>query len=155
MPALKAILCLEAAERLHWSRLYSLGRPRSHGCILSPIGDRGSHFECCMGWALTRIHNLSLMLHSCSQEWSTVVVLTSCEIWIVFGAVQVVHFKCSDKHQPSLTLRVALNKNRPLLIWDTLVVRSLPTVSIEGQFGIMNTLISLKLGKARLPLKKP
>ena len=33
-----------------------------------------------------------------------------------FGAVQVVHFESGDKHDPSVTLRVALNKSWSRLI---------------------------------------
>ena len=46
------------------------------------------------------------------------------------GAVQVVRFESSDKHEPSLTLRVALNKSLPRLIWNTLVFRTVPAVSV-------------------------
>ena len=35
----KASLCLEAAERLQWPRVYSLGRPRSRGRMPSLVGD--------------------------------------------------------------------------------------------------------------------
>ena len=49
---------------------------------------------------------------------------------IHFGAVKVVHSKSSDKHESSLTLRVALNKSWHRLISDTLAVRTLPTVSV-------------------------
>ena len=37
------------------------------------------------------------------------------ETCIDFGRVQVVHFESSDKHEPSLTLRLALNKSWPKL----------------------------------------
>ena len=46
------------------------------------------------------------------------------------SAVKVVHFKSSDKHESSLSLRVVLNKSWHRLIRDTLVVRTLPTVSV-------------------------
>ena len=36
-------LCLEAAERPQWQKLYSLGRPRSYSRILSLVGDLGDH----------------------------------------------------------------------------------------------------------------
>ena len=36
----KASLCLEAAERPQWPRLYSLGRPRSCDRMPSLVGDR-------------------------------------------------------------------------------------------------------------------
>ena len=36
---MKASLCLEAAERPQWPRLYLLGRPRSHGRMPSLIDD--------------------------------------------------------------------------------------------------------------------
>ena len=41
MPAYETSLCLEAAERPQWPRLYSLGRPRSRGRMPSLVGDRG------------------------------------------------------------------------------------------------------------------
>ena len=72
---------------------------------------------------------------------------TSFEMCIHFGAVKVVHSKSSEKHEPRLILRVALNKSWHRLIWDTLVVRMLPTVSIwmcpsSGNFGFINILMS-------------
>ena len=72
---------------------------------------------------------------------------------IDFSAVQVVHFESSVKHEPSLILRVTLNKSWPR---NTLVVRTLHTVSmymhpLSGNFGLMNILMTNKtLGKAIL-----
>ena len=62
----KASLCLEAAERPQWPRLYLLSRPRSRGRMPSLVGDRGQVLRV-LGWALTRIRNLSLVLQSDSQ----------------------------------------------------------------------------------------
>ena len=62
----KASLCLEAAERPQWPRLYSLGRPRSCDRMPSLVADCGPALRV-LGWALTRIRNLSLVLHSGSQ----------------------------------------------------------------------------------------
>ena len=52
-----------------WSRLYLLSRPRSHGHMPrsrgrmpSLVGDCGQVLQV-LGWALTRIRNLSLVLH--------------------------------------------------------------------------------------------
>ena len=45
---MKASLCLEAAERPQWPRLYSLGRPMSCDRNSSLVGDRGP----VLGWAL-------------------------------------------------------------------------------------------------------
>ena len=45
-----------------WSRLYLLSRPRSHGRMPSLVGDCGQVLQV-LGWAITRIHNLSLVLH--------------------------------------------------------------------------------------------
>ena len=81
---------------------------------------------------------------------------------IHFGAIKVVHSKNSDKHESSLTLRVTLNKSWHRLIGDTLVVRTLPTVSvymhasIKWQFLVHDYVneplnLFLKLGKAGLP----
>ena len=81
---MKASLRLEEAERPQWPRLCLLSRPRSRGRMPSLVGDRGQVLQV-LGWALTRIRNLSL--------------------------VKVVHSKSSDKHESSLTLRVALNKS--------------------------------------------
>ena len=36
-----ASLCLEAAERPQWPRVYLLDRPRSHGRMPSLVGDSG------------------------------------------------------------------------------------------------------------------
>ena len=38
---MEASLCLEAAERPQWPRVYSLDRPRSHGCMPSLVGESG------------------------------------------------------------------------------------------------------------------
>ena len=56
-----ASLCLEAAERPQWPRLYSLGRPRSCDRMPSLVGDRGQVLRV-LGWALTRMRNISLVL---------------------------------------------------------------------------------------------
>ena len=69
----KAKLCLEAVERPQWLRLYSLGRPRSRGRMPSLVGDSGQLLGV-LGWALTRIHNLQLVLQCCRQDDSTVAV---------------------------------------------------------------------------------
>ena len=53
---MKASLCLEAAERPQWPRLYSLGRPRSCDRMPSLVGDRGPVLRV-LGWALTRMRN--------------------------------------------------------------------------------------------------
>ena len=63
---MKASLCLEAAERPQWPRLCLLSRPRSRGRMPSLVGDRGQVLQV-LGWALTRIRNLSLVLQSDSQ----------------------------------------------------------------------------------------
>ena len=57
----KASSCLEAAERPQWPRLYSLGRPRSCDRMPSLVGDRGPVLRV-LGWALTRMRNISLVL---------------------------------------------------------------------------------------------
>ena len=62
----KANLCLEAAERPQWPRLYLLSRPRSPSRMPSLVGDRGQVLRV-LGWALTRIHNISLVLRSGTQ----------------------------------------------------------------------------------------
>ena len=71
---MKASLCLEAAERPQWPRLYSSGRPRFCDHMPNPVDDRGPVLRV-LGWALslTRIHNISLEA-CCSRE----------ESWIVF-----------------------------------------------------------------------
>ena len=51
---MKASLCVEAAERPQWPRLYSLGRPRSCDRMPSLVGDRGPVLRV-LGWALTRM----------------------------------------------------------------------------------------------------
>ena len=69
----KASLRLEAAERPQWPRLYLLSRPRSCGRMPILVGDRGQVLRV-LGWALTRIRNLSLVLQYDSQGSSTVAV---------------------------------------------------------------------------------
>ena len=69
----KASLCLEAAERLQWPRLNSLGRPRSCDRMPSLVGDRGLVLRV-LGWALTRMCNISLVPCSRREESSRGVV---------------------------------------------------------------------------------
>ena len=64
-------VCLVAAERPQWPRVYSLGRPRSHGHMPSLVGDSGQVLGV-VGWALTRMRNLPLVLQCCRQDISTV-----------------------------------------------------------------------------------
>ena len=67
MPACESkLVSIEAAERPQWPRLYSLGRPRSCDRMPSRVGDGGQVLRV-LGWALTRIRNLSLVLHSGTQ----------------------------------------------------------------------------------------
>ena len=66
---MKASLCLEAAERLQWPRLNSLGRPRSCDRMPSLVGDRGLVLRV-LGWALTRMRNISLVVGCSTQESS-------------------------------------------------------------------------------------
>ena len=70
---MEASLCLEAAERPQWPRVYSLGRPRSHSPMSSLVGDSGQVLGA-LGWALTRMRNLLLVLQCCKQDISTVAV---------------------------------------------------------------------------------
>ena len=58
---MKASLCLEAAERPQWPRLYSFGRSRSCDRMPSLVGDRGPVLRV-LGWALTSMRNISLVL---------------------------------------------------------------------------------------------
>ena len=69
----KASLCLEAVEKPQWPRLYLLSRPRSRGRMPNLVGDRGQVLRV-LGWALTRIRNLSVVLRSGTQGSWTVVV---------------------------------------------------------------------------------
>ena len=68
---MEASLCLEAAERPQLLRVYSLGRPRSRGRMLSLVGDSGQVLGV-LGWALTRIRNLPLVLQCYRQDMSAV-----------------------------------------------------------------------------------
>ena len=70
---MEASLCLEAAEKPLWPRVYSLGRPRSHGHMPSLVGDSGQVFGV-LGWDLTGIRNLPFVLQCCRNEMSTVAV---------------------------------------------------------------------------------
>ena len=69
----EASSCLEAAERPQWPRMYSLGRPRSHGRMPSLVGDSDQVLGV-LGWAFTGIHNLPFVLQCCRNEVSTVAV---------------------------------------------------------------------------------
>ena len=63
---MKASLRPEATERPQWPWLYLLSRPRSRGRMPSLVGDSGQVLGV-QGWALPRMHNLSLVLHSATQ----------------------------------------------------------------------------------------
>ena len=63
---MKASLCVEAAERVEWPRLHSMGRPRSCDRMPSLIVDRGPILRV-LGWALTRMRDIPLSLQ-CSRE---------------------------------------------------------------------------------------
>ena len=72
MPACRSnFLCLEEAERPQWPRVYSLGSPRSHSHMPNLVGD-SDQVHGVLGRALTRIHNLLLVLQCCRQDISTV-----------------------------------------------------------------------------------
>ena len=73
MPACESKLCLEAAERPQWPRVYSLGRSRSHGRMPGLVDESGQVLVV-QGWALTRIRNLLLVLQYCRKDSSTVTV---------------------------------------------------------------------------------
>ena len=70
---MEASLCLEAAERPHLPRVYSLDRARSCGHIPSLVGDSGQVLGV-EGWALTRMCNLPLVMQCRRQDISTVAV---------------------------------------------------------------------------------
>ena len=70
---MEASLCLVAAERPQWPGVYSLGRPRSHGHMPSLVGGSGQVLGV-LGWALTRMCNLLLVLQCCRQDVLTVAV---------------------------------------------------------------------------------
>ena len=52
---------LKATEDPQWPRVYSLGRPRSRGHMPSLVGNSAQGLGV-LGWALTRIRNLPLVL---------------------------------------------------------------------------------------------
>ena len=54
---MEASLCLVAAERPQWPRVYLLGRPRSCSCMPSLFGDSDQVLGV-LGCALTRIRDL-------------------------------------------------------------------------------------------------
>ena len=68
---MEASLCLEAAERPQWPRVYSLDRPRSRGHMPSLVGDSGQVLGV-QGWDSTRMHNLPLVLQCLRQDISAV-----------------------------------------------------------------------------------
>ena len=63
MPAHGSKFVFEATEEPQWPRVYSLDRPRSRGCMPNLVGDSGQVLGV-LGWALTRMHNLPLVLHA-------------------------------------------------------------------------------------------
>ena len=81
---MKASLRLEAAQRPQWPRLYLLSRPRSRGRMPSLVGDGGQVLQV-LGWALTRIHNLPLVLKSVShQVWTVLEIEVGEQLWPLF-----------------------------------------------------------------------
>ena len=77
---MEARLCLEAAERPQWPRVYSLNRPRSRGRMLSLVGDSGQVLGVQAG--LTRMRNLPFVPYCRRQlgiqQW--LCVEQSCEL---------------------------------------------------------------------------
>ena len=76
------LLCLEAVERPQWPRVYWLGRPRSRGRVPSLVGNSGQVLGV-LGWVLTRICNLPLVLQCYRLDISTVAVCGA-EQWAVY-----------------------------------------------------------------------
>ena len=81
-------------------------------------------------WVVYR-GEVGVAMHPSSCEWAPPVD----KLWIFFFALILVQWKLSilravDKHEPSLTLRVALNKSYPRLIWNTMVFRTITAVSV-------------------------
>ena len=66
MPACESKLASKSRERPQWPRLYLFSRPRFRGHIQSLVGDSGQVLGV-QSWALTRMGNLSLVLHSATQ----------------------------------------------------------------------------------------
>ena len=64
---MEASLCLVAAERPQWPRVYLLGRLRSCSPMPSLVGDSGQVLGV-LGWALTRICNLPSLCR-CVHQW--------------------------------------------------------------------------------------
>ena len=77
---MKASLRLEAAQRPQWPRLYLLSRPRSHGRMPGLVGDGGQVLQV-LGWALTRIRNLPLVIQP--SQGSCTVAVCGTEPWVV------------------------------------------------------------------------
>ena len=69
----EASLCLEATERSQWPGVYLLGRSRSCSRMPRLVGDSRQVLQV-LCWALTRTHNLPLVMHCCTQDMSIVVV---------------------------------------------------------------------------------
>ena len=69
---MKANLCLEAAERSQWPRLYSLDVPRSHGRIPSLAGNCGPVLQV-LGWAelayAIYCYATYIVVHKICQHW--------------------------------------------------------------------------------------
>ena len=126
----------------------------------SLVGDLGQvHGVLC--WAITRVCNLFVgAALLCVHEMSTVVVCST-DLWVVYWqkglamyastrewapptdklsilkhALILVHSIVANTYEPSLTLRVALNKSWPRLIWNTLVVSLVPRPGYEANWWL-------------------
>ena len=66
MPACESKLVSRSSRKATVAKLYLLSRPRSRGRMPSLVGDRGQVLRV-LGWALTRIRNLSFVLQSDRQ----------------------------------------------------------------------------------------
>ena len=66
MSACESKLASRRSRKATVAKTVLLSRPRSRGRMPSLVGDRGQVLQV-LGWALTRIRNLSLVLQSDSQ----------------------------------------------------------------------------------------
>ena len=77
--SVKASLCLEAAERQQWPRLYSMGRPYAKAKLVTVA----RCFECWAGFQLDYAIYCYCYVAACTQEWWRVVV-SGTEPWVVY-----------------------------------------------------------------------
>ena len=77
---MEASLCLEAAERPQWPRVYSLDRPRSRGRMPSLVSDSGQVLGVQAGLYNHRMRNLPFVPLQCHRKGISTVAVCGTEL---------------------------------------------------------------------------